>query len=185
MLGMTDIKKGKVIVLDGEPFAVTSAEFLRKQKRRPVVRSVLRHLVTGQTREHTFMQSDKVAEADVESVPFQFLFREGEQFTFMNQTTFEQVELSAATVGEAALYLLEGQEAQLVLFDGKPVAVELPIKIERKVVMAPPGVRGDTSSNVMKEVEIEGGAMVKAPLFIKKGDTIVIDTRTGAYAARA
>lgn len=192
VLGMTDVRKGRVVVLDGEPYVVVSAEFLRKQQRRPVMRSTLRHLATGASREHTFMQSDKIAEADVQRVAWQFLYASGETrqdggqaYTFMNEMTFEQIELPAPVVGEAARYLLEGQAVTAVLFDGRPVAVELPIKIERKVISAPPGIKGDTSSNVMKEVEIEGGATVKAPLFIKAGDTIRIDTRTGEYAERA
>lgn len=184
MLGMTDIKKGRIIVIEGEPYVVVSAEFLRKQQRRPVVRSMLRHLMSGQTREHTFMQSDKVPEADVTRVSFQYLYRAGEAFVFMNQETFDQVELAAEVVGGAAVFLLEGQAVELVLFGGRPVALELPIKIERRVVSAPPGVRGDTSANVMKEVVIEGGATVKAPLFVKESDVIVIDTRTGAYVSK-
>lgn len=185
MLGMTDIKKGRVVVLDGEPYVVMSAEFLRKQQRRPVMRSRLRHLASGATKEHTFMQSDKIAEADVERVACQYLYAGGDTYTFMNQQTFEQFELLARVVGDAAKLLIEGQEITAVLFEGRPVAVELPIKIDRKVISAPPGIKGDTSSNVMKEVVIEGGVTVKAPLFIKAGDTIRIDTRTGEYAERA
>lgn len=185
MLGMTDIRKGRVVVLEGEPYVVMSAEFLRKQQRRPVMRSTLRHLASGATKEHTFMQSDKIAEADVERVVCQFLYAAGDTHTFMNQQTFEQFELAARVVGEAAEFLLEGQEVTAVLFEGRPVAVELPIKIDRKVISAPPGIKGDTSSNVMKEVVVEGGTTVKAPLFIKSGDTIRIDTRTGEYAERA
>lgn len=185
ILSMNDIRKGKVISLENEPYIVVSAEFLRKQQRRPVVRSVLKHLRTGQSREHSFQQADKVPEAEIAHKQYQYLYQNGEAFAFMDTTTYEQIELPAATLGDSARYLLEGQVIDIVLYQNSPVTVELPIKIERKVTEAPPGVRGDTSSNVMKEVTIEGGVKVKAPLFIAPGDTIVIDTRDGRYVQRA
>lgn len=185
MLGMNDVRKGVAVVLEGEPYLAMAAEFLRKQKGRPVVRATLKHLGTGRTREHTFMQSDKVQEANIERKAYQFLYAEGGRYTFMDQNTYEQIELEQEVMGESAKFLLEGQEVTLLLFDGTSVAVELPIKIDRKVVTAPPGVKGDTSTNVMKEVVIEGGVKMKAPLFIKEGDTIRIDTRSGQYVERA
>lgn len=185
MLGMNDIRKGRTVVLDGQPYVVTSASYMKKQQGRPVMRCVLKHLQTGQTKEHTFMQSDKVEEADVSRQQWQFLYSDGGQYHFMNQTTYETVELNRETVGDAAQFLLEGEDVEVLLFGETPVTVELPIKIERKVVTAPPGIKGDTSTNVMKEVVLEGGAKVKAPLFVKEGDRIVIDTRTGAYVAKA
>lgn len=185
MLGMNDIKKGKTVVLDGEPYVVTSSSFMRKQKTRPVMRTQLKHLTTGAVREHTFQQSDKVAEADIDRTKFQYLYRAGTTYSFMDQTSFEQVELGEDIIGDTADFLLEGQDVEILLFNGVPVVVELPIKIDRSVVTAPPGIKGDTSTNVMKEVEIEGGVKVKAPLFIKAGDRIRIDTRTGQYVERA
>jgi len=184
MLSQTEIRKGKIITFEGEPYQVTSADYLRKQQRRPVMRTVLRHLKTGAMKEHSFQQSDKVQEADIGRKTYQFLFTDGSTYTFMDQTTFEQAELAADMVGDMAKFLLDGQEADVVLFEGTPVSVELPIKIERKVIDAPPGIKGDTSTNVMKEVTIEGDVIVKAPLFIKPGDSIRIDTRTGEYAER-
>ena len=187
MLGLADLRKGKgkIIVLDNEPYVITSAEFLRKQQRRPVVRTTLKHLRTNATREHSFQQSDRIPEADVERREGQFLYREGEQLVFMDQQTYEQWQLDADIAGAAARLLVEGQAVDVITFEGTPVSVELPIKVDRKVIDAPPGVRGDTSSNVMKEVTIEGGAIVKAPLFVNQGDIIRIDTRDGSYVERA
>lgn len=184
MLGLTDIRKGKIVVLDGEPYVVVSADFLRKQQRKPVVRSILKHLRTGATREHSFQQSDKVPEADVVRKSCQFIYREGSKFVFMDEATYEQFEVSDDIVGEAEKFLLEGQPADIVVFEGMPVSVAVPIKVDRLVIEAPPGVRGDTSGNVMKEVIIEGNLRVKAPLFVNEGDTIKIDTRTGEYLER-
>jgi elongation factor P len=185
MLSMTEIRKGKLIVLEGEPYQVMTSEYLRMQQRRPVMRTTLKHIRTGATKQHSFQQSDKVAEADVGRVPYQFLYLDQGTYTFMDQETFDQVELGVDIVGDAAPYLLEGQIVDMVLFDGEPIGIELPIKIDRKVIDAPPGVKGDTSSNVMKEVIVEGDLKIKAPLFIKTGDSIRIDTRSGDYVERA
>ncbi len=103
----------------------------------------------------------------------------------MDKETYDQIELDTDAVGDVAKFLLEGQEVEMVLFEGQLVSVELPIKINRKVIEAPPGVRGDTSSNVTKEIVIEGGVKMRAPLFIKEGDMIRIDTRNGEYLERA
>jgi len=184
MLGMNEIRKGKVIVFEDEPWVVMSADFLRKQQRRPVMRTILKHLKTEKVREHTFQQSDKVEEAALERKAMQFLYGDENSFSFMDPSSFEQLDLSAEAVGELARYLLPEQEVEVMFFEGRPLAVSLPIKIERKVIEAPPGVRGDTSTNVMKDAVIEGGVKIKVPLFIDEGDVIRVDTRTGEYVER-
>ena len=187
MLEFNDIRKGKgkIIVLDGEPYVIVAAEFLRKQQRRPVINTTLKHLKTNQTKQHTFQQSDRMQEADVETVPYQYLFPQNKGYVFMNTQTYEQLEVPSDVVGDAAKFLLEGEEAQIMLFEGVPVSVELPIKINRKVIEAPEGVRGDTSSNVTKDITIEGGVRMRAPLFIKEVDVIRVDSRNGEYLERA
>lgn len=149
------------------------------------MRTQLKHLITGAVREHTWQQADKIEEADVNRLPYSFLYRHGSLLAFMDQISFEQVELSSDMVGDNLHFLLAGQEVEVLLFNGAPVSVSLPIMIVREVVNAPPGIKGDTSTNIMKEVEIEGGAKLQAPLFIKKGDRIRIDTRGGQYVERA
>lgn len=185
MLEMNEIRKGKMVVMDGQPYLVASADFLRKQQRRPVMRTILKHIKTGQTKEYTFQQSEKVQEADVQRKPYQFLYATGPKYAFMNLETYEQIELGDDVIGDAGKYLLEGEQVEIITFEDAPVNVHLPIKIDRKVIEAPPGVRGDTSSNVMKEAVIEGGAKVKVPLFINEGDTIRINTESGEYVERA
>ena len=184
MLGMNDIRKGKIITHEGEPHLVLSAEFSRKQQRRPVMRTQLRNIKTNAVREHTFQQSDQVPEADIARRAAQFLYQQGEQAVFMDQATYEQFEVGSDVTGEAAQFLIEGQEVEIMTFADEPVSIQLPIKVERTVIEAPPGVRGDTSTNVMKEVIVQGGSTVKAPLFVKEGDVIRLDTRDGSYVER-
>jgi len=187
MLLFNDIRKGKgkIIVLDGEPYIIVSAEFLRKQQRRPVINTILKHLKTDQTREHTFQQSDRVEEANIDRSPHQYLYMQGDAYVFMNVATYEQIEISADILGDLARFLLEGEEVQIMVFEGNPVSVDMPIKIDRTVIDAPSAVRGDTSSNVTKEIIVEGGVHMRAPLFIKEGDIIRVDTRSGEYLERA
>ncbi len=184
MLTFNDIRKGVMVALEGGPYVVLSSEFLRKQQRRPVVRAVLKHLSTGQTKEHTFMQSDKIQEADIERRMWQFLYRGGDSFMFMDKDTYEQVELPMPVVGAAAPFLIEGQDVEVLLFEKAAVSVELPIKVERRVIEAAPGVKGDTATNVMKEAVVEGNVRVRVPLFVKLGDVVRIDTRDGSYVDR-
>lgn len=185
IIGMNDIRKGKVISFEGEPYVVTQANFLRKQQRRPVMKTILKHLRSGKTKEHSFQQADKVEEANIERKPMQYLYAAGANFAFMDQATYEQLELPANIVAEAVPYLLEGQTADIVYFEGNPLTVDLPIKITRKVISSPDAVRGDTSTNVFKEVIVEGNLKVAAPLFITEGESIIIDTRSGEYVERA
>ena len=185
ILDFNDVRKGKIIVFEGQPYQITSHAYLRKQQRRPVMKVTMKHLASGATKEHSFMQSDKVHEADVERRPYQFLFRQGGKLTFMDQASYEQIEVDEAQVGDEAKFLLDGQEAEVVMFEGKPVTVGLPIKITRKVIEAAPGVKGDSAGSVQKEATVEGGVKVRVPLFIDEGDSIVIDTRTGDYVERA
>ena len=181
---MNDIKKGVVVLHEGEPYLVVSAQFSRQQQRRPVMRTTLKNLKTGAVREHSYQQSDQIEAADIERAAAQFLYEQAGDYVFMDQHTYEQREISQAVLGAAGQLLVEGQEVEIASFSGEVVSVELPIKVERTVIEAPPGIKGDTSTNVMKEVVIEGGAKVKAPLFIKEGDAIRIDTRDGSYVER-
>lgn len=186
MLTMNEIRKGAVIIFESEPYVVTSAQFLRKQQRRPVMKTILKHLKTGRTKEHSFQQADRVDEANIERRAAQYLYKtpEGKR-TYMDMATYEQFELDEETASDSDRFLLEEQAVHILMFDGKPVSVDLPIKLERKIIEAPPGVKGDTSTNVTKDAMIEGDLKVKVPLFINEGDTIIIDTRTGEYVERA
>jgi elongation factor P len=184
-LSLSDLKVGTTIGIKGDPWIITAAEFMKKSKTRPVVRTTIRNLRTGQVQEQTFQQGDIIKAAEVEKVKAQYLFRNQSAATFMQADTFEQHSIPLTNIEHALPWLREGQEVTLIVHEGNPVSVELPPHIEVKVTSAPPGVRGDSATNVMKEIVIDTGAKIKAPLFIKEGDTILVDTRTGKYVERA
>lgn len=182
---MNDLRVGVTVTEAGDPWVVLETDFMKKAQRRPVMRTKLRNIRTGQVKERTFKQGDSIPEADVAKAKAQFLYASGQQYTFMDQGTYEQYVLLGDAVGSAAPFLHEGLVVDLLTFEGNPVAVQLPIKITLKVVSAPPGVRGDSASNITKEVVLAGDIKMKAPLFVKEGDTVFVDTRTGEYVGKA
>lgn len=185
MLTMNDIRQGATITIDNDPWVVVESDFMKKAQRRPVMRSKLRNLRTGQVIQRTFMQGETIPEAEVQKATVQFLYETNGQYTFMNQESYEQYTLNAEQIGDGAKYLYDGMNVSALIYEGAPVAIQLPVKVEVKVIAAAPGVRGDSASNVMKEATIEGGTKIQVPLFIKEGDTVRIDTRTGDYVERA
>ena len=185
MLTMNDLRVGVTITEAGDPWVVLETDFMKKAQRRPVMRTKMRNLRTGAVKEQTFKQGDSIAEAEVAKVKAQFLYGGDDQYTFMDTGTYEQYTVAQGAVGSAAAFLHEGLAVELLTFEGSPIAVQLPIKLTMKVISAPPGVRGDSASNISKEVVLEGDIKVKAPLFVKEGDSIVVDTRTGEYMGKA
>jgi elongation factor P len=148
------------------------------------VRTKLKHLRLGTVVDRTFRSGEKFAMVDFEQKPMQFLYRD-DKFNFMSLETYEQVGLSEEEVGDAASYLKENMEVELLYINGSPAGLELPTFVELRVVRTDPGLRGDTASGGSKPATLETGAVVSVPLFINEGDVLRIDTRTGAYIERA
>lgn len=184
MLTMNDLRQGVTITENGDPWIILESDFMKKAQRRPVMRTKIRNLRTGQVINKTYKQGDTIEEADIARSKAQVLYGNSVEFAFMTHDTYEQYALSIDQIGDMAKFLHEGMEVEVMLFEGNPVSVKLPIKIEVKVVEAAPGLRGDSASNIMKEVTIEGGVKLQAPLFVKEGDVIRIDTRNGEYVER-
>lgn len=184
MYSITDLKKDTIIQLDGTPYKVI--EYAQKQMGRggSIVNLRIKNLLDGSVIPKTFKGQEKVESADVDTTKMQFLYAEGEVLHFMNDTTYDQIEVQKESVGDAVVFLKEGTYADIQMFDGKVINVELPIKVDLVVIEAPDVVKGDTQSTVMKEVELETGALVQTPMFVKTGDTIVVDTRDGKYVER-
>ena len=145
----------------------------------------LRNVITGKVMEYSFKFGERLEEADVTREKANFLYADAEGTHFMNNETFETVDMPKEVTAEQEPYLKEGTDVQILRFNGKPVSIELPIKIDLKVTEAPPNVVGNSGGSVTKPVTLETGLVVNAPMFIKEGDTLRIDTRTGEYVERA
>ncbi len=182
---LNSIKVGINILVDNEPYQVLEASFMRTAQRKPVMRTKLRHLLTGRVLEQSFKPGDKVEEADMSKTKASFLYTDVQQCHFMNQETFEQFDFPLAKLGDRIKFLKEGLEVNILNFNEEPVGVDLPKKVTLKVTVAPPGIKGDTAGNVTKQITLETGLQVNAPLFIKEGEEVIINTDTGQYVERA
>lgn len=185
MLGLTEVKNGKKIILNGEPFVVT--EYLHSKIGRggAVLRTKLQNLVTGNTLEHTFQGADKIEEAEVTKSHAQYLYSEADNFLFMDMENYDQFEIPKSVIGDGKFYLIEGTEVTVLNWNERAINVELPAKVVLEVTDAPPGLKGDTASGGDKLVTTQTGLTVTAPLFIKTGDKIIVNTETGNYVSRA
>ncbi len=184
MYSPTDLKKGVVIQLDGQPYRVV--EYNQKVVGRggSIVSVKVKNLVTGALLPKTFKGQDKIEPAEVVNKKVQYLYNDGEDFHFMDPESFEQFQLSKDIIDEAAGYLKEADELNLQFFDGKVINVELPKNVWLKVVYTENVVKGDTTSSVLKDAQLETGITVKVPAFIKENDVISVDTSTGEYRER-
>ncbi len=184
MYSVTDLKKGTVIQLDSKPFKVI--EYAQKVMGRggSIVNVRLKNLIDGSVIPKTFKGAEKIEPAEVNSQTVQYLYEDGGQFHFMNPTTFEQFQLNKDLVDAAAPYLKEGGEVELQSFNDKIINVALPNNLYLKVAYTEDVVKGDTTSSVLKDARLETGLTLKVPAFIKTGDIIKVDTRTGEYLER-
>jgi elongation factor P len=185
MINTSDIKNGQHMMVDGAPYTVIWFQHHKPGKGGAMVRTKLRHLRTGAIVEKTFKSGEKFTEVNVERRKKQYLYADSENFHFMDLKTYDQIQLAKNTLGNNGLYLKENMEVEAIYLDDEFLNIELPINVELKVVQTVPGVKGDTVSSTMKPATLETGAEVQVPLFIKEGDSIRIDTRTGEYVERA
>ena len=185
MLSINDLKIGTKIIFLGAPYVVAFSQHSKSGRSGAVLRSKLKNLLDGSTIEHTFAGAEKIEPAELETKKAQFLYGDGENYNFMDSKTFEQFSLFKKQIGESSKFLKDGSEVDLLYFDDKPINIQLPIKISFKVTYTEPGFKGNTASTVTKPATIETGAELGVPLFIKEGDEIIVDTRTGEYVERA
>lgn len=185
MLGITEIKTGKNIILNGEPFAVLYHEHSKTGRAGAVLRTKIKNLKTGAVLERTFQGADKIEEAEITKSKAQYLYKEADNYFFMDSENYDQFSLPRSVLGNAPDYLVEGTEVVILNFSGNPINIEIPVKVKLKVIEAPPGIKGDTAGSGGKVVLLETGLKVTAPLFIKEGDELIINTEKGEYAERA
>jgi len=185
MLTINDLKIGANIIINNEPYTVTKSEHTHMGRGGATVRVKVRNLLSGKVLERAYKQADKIEQAELTRSKADFLYSENNQYHFMNSETYEQFFLNKDNLGSQANLLKEGQTVDVLNFQGNPVSIQLPAKIELKVKSAPPGVRGDTAQgSVTKTITLETGLEIQAPLFIKENDTVRVNTETSGYVER-
>jgi elongation factor P len=180
----SQFRNGLKIELDGEPYVIIFFQHVKPGKGGAFVRTKVRNLKTGKVLDRRFRSGERVEEADVEERRMQFLYLDGDQLVFMDNDSYEQTPFSAEQVGDARKFLKENLDVDVVFWRGRPINIELPNFIEARITQCEPGEKGDTASNVTKPAVLETGAVVQVPLFIKEGEMIRVDTRSGEYVER-
>jgi len=185
MYSSSQFKKGIKILIDGEPFLMTESQFVKPGKGQAFNRVRLKSLISGRVIDRTYKSGEKVPKADIEERSMQYLYNDGESYHFMDTSNYEQVSITKEALGQTALLLVEEASAQVLLFNGQPINVELPNFVVLQVEYCEPAVRGDTSSGASKTARLTTGLEIQVPLFIEQEGWLKIDTRTVKYVERA
>lgn len=184
MISVTDLRAGTVFKENNDPWIVLNYEHIKVGRGSANVKIKARNIRSSAIIEKSYMSNARVEDADVEKLKVSYLYRDGDNYTFMDSGNYEQFSLSASALGDGVDYLKEGVEATLMTWEGQPLSVELPRSMEFVVAETGPGVKGDSVSNVLKSATLENGLKVSVPLFINTGDKVKIDTRSGDYIER-
>ncbi|MCF7792347.1 MAG: elongation factor P [Victivallales bacterium] len=184
MFSASDLRKGLKVEIDREPWIITEFEFCKPGKGTALYRCKLKNMLTGTTMDKTYRSSDKIEKASMEEREMYFSYFDGEFYVFSDAETFDEYPISSDILGSSVNFLIENSLCNVLMFNGKPIEVELPIFIEKEIVQTEPGARGDTATNVTKPAKIDNGYEIAVPIFINEGDIVKIDTRTGQYAER-
>ncbi|MGR3911826.1 MAG: elongation factor P [Candidatus Rhabdochlamydia sp.] len=179
-----EFKAGLKVEIDGEPYTMTSNEFVKPGKGQPFNRTKLKHLMTGRVIERTFKSGDKLEIADVAESKMRLLYVEQDSATFMHDESFEQIQIPLSLIGDHQTWLMEEVIYSITFYKGAPTEVVPPTFMEMIIKETAPGVRGDTSGRVLKPAITESGAKIQVPIFVEEGDKIKVDTRTGEYVSR-
>ncbi|MBH0157614.1 elongation factor P [Fictibacillus sp. 5RED26] len=185
MISVNDFKTGLTIEVDNGIWQVLEFQHVKPGKGAAFVRSKLRNLRTGGIQEKTFRGGEKVAKAHIENRKMQYLYASGDTHTFMDNESYEQIELQASQIEYELKYLLENMTVQIMTYQGETIGVELPNTVELVVAETEPGIKGDTASGGTKPATLETGLIVQVPFFVNQGDKLIIDTRNAAYVSRA
>jgi elongation factor P len=179
-----DLKNGIVLNLDGQLWTVVEFQHVKPGKGPAFVRTKLKHVLSGKVVDKTFNAGTKVDTATVDKRDMQFLYRDGTDFVFMDSTNYEQISISEATVGDAANFLLENQEATVATHEEVPLFIELPTSVVLEITYTEPGLQGDRSTGGTKPATVETGYEMQVPLFVEQGTKVKVDTRSGDYLGR-
>jgi len=180
----SEFKKGLKVQIDGDPYIMIECNFVKPGKGQALYKCKLRNLLRGTVLDRTYKSGDSLEAADITSIDAQYLYKQGEQFVFMDQENYEQYELSKEQVDDAWKWIKEGTVCSMLLYNGNPISMEPPPHMALLVEYAEPAVRGNTATNLTKPVKLETGAEVLVPAFIEQGEIVKVDTRTGEYLER-
>ena len=185
MISAGDFRNGVTFEMEGNVYAIIEFQHVKPGKGAAFVRTKIRNVISGAVTEKTFNPNDKYPTAFIERKDMQYLYNDGDLYYFMDNETYDQVELTLEQLGEAKNFLLENMEVSIMFFQGIVIGIDLPVAVELRVVETDPGIRGDTATGGNKPAVLETGYTVKVPLFIEVDDVLRIDTRTGQYIERA
>ena len=184
MASTTDIKNGAVLKIDGNLWSVVEFQHVKPGKGGAFVRTKLRNVTSGKVVDRTFNAGAKIETATVDRSDYQYLYQDGDDYVFMDMKTYDQINVPAAVVGDAANYMLESQAATIALHDGTPLYIELPASVVLEITYTEPGLQGDRSTGGTKPATVETGYEIQVPLFLETGTKVKVDTRTGEYLGR-
>jgi len=185
MVSTSDFRKGLRILIDGEPYTIVDFSHVKMGRGRPHTKAKLKHLINGSVFEKTYLSSESFQLPDLENRSMQYLYKDNDGYHFMDSLTYDQVALMEDALGDSRFYLKESSEYSILFFENRAISIDLPASVIMEVVDAEPAVKGDTVSNIQKAATVETGLEIKVPLFIKIGDKVKIDTRTGQYIERS
>lgn len=185
MATTNDLKNGMTLDLDGSLWTVVEFQHVKPGKGPAFVRTKMKQVLTGKVVEKTFNAGVKVEVAVVEKRDMQYLYKDGADYVFMDTSSYDQITISEATVGDAANYMLENAEVIVAMHEGNPLYVELPASVALEITYTEPGIQGDRSSGGTKPATLQTGIDIQVPLFIKQGEKVLVDTRDGSYLGRA
>ncbi|MFN0061972.1 MAG: elongation factor P [Myxococcaceae bacterium] len=180
----SEFRKGLKIEVDGDPYEIIEFQHVKPGKGSAFVRTSIKNLITGRVLQPTFKSGDKVGKPDIDEREMQYLYRQGDDFYFMDTRNYEQTFIPESGLGEAKNFLKENINASILFYNSKAIGVSLPNSVDLKVAKCDPGIRGDTVSGALKSAVLETGYTVSVPLFINEGDVLKIDTRDGKYLTR-
>ena len=185
MASTNELKNGMVLNIDGQLWNIIDFQHVKPGKGGAFVRTKLKNVMSGKVVDRTFNAGVKIETAQVDKRDMQYLYKDGEDWVFMDTTNYDQITISNTTVGEASNYMLENQELMVAMYEGNPLYIEMPANVELIIEYTEPGLQGDRSNAGSKSARLETGFEIQVPLFINQGEKVRVDTRDGSYLGRA
>jgi elongation factor P len=185
MYDTSEFRNGLKIEYEGDPYEIVTCQHVKPGKGVAFVKTKMKNLKTGGTVEINFRSGDKVEKPDIEVRQMSYLYQDGDLYYFMDIQNYDQKPISSEQLGDTKFYLKENMEVEVLFYQGNALTIEVPMKVELKIIQSDPGIRGDTAQGATKPAKLETGLVVQVPLFVEEGESIRVDTRTGSYIERA